>query len=241
MTADKVANIIKSGLRSIAASVPIASSVAQAWNEYESHHQFKRLEEFFESLKAELARLSERLQEVRNSISCSEEIPTLIERTVEKVRRESSKQKRDHFARLLANEIAVGNELNYDEKIDFIDMLDSLTDYDVIVLSLFEPHKPKLIFDIEQELYQKGVTFLVRGVGNFLRSIFKLHSIGLIYEASPNDSWGIVEGIKKDANKNEKKQKDFWKYGLDGVHLDLKNRYFDVSPYGVKFLATLQT
>ena len=36
---------IKSGLRSVAASFPAAASIAQAWNEYENHIQFKRIEE----------------------------------------------------------------------------------------------------------------------------------------------------------------------------------------------------
>ena len=246
MTSDKAYHIIKSGLRSISASVPVASSIAQAWSEYENHLQFNRLEELFENLKEELIRLSERISEVRDSESFSEEIPTLIERTVEKVRRESSKQKRGNFAKLLANEIVAGNELNYDEKIDFIDVLDSLTDYDVIVLSLFEPREPKLIFDIEQELYRKEDKFFMRGIGDFVRSIFKLHSLGLIYEVSPSpkNPLGQIKLTKEDDSAKKEKDNDFWpfgKYGLDGVHLDFKNRYFDLSPYGAKFLTSIKT
>jgi len=54
-----VAGLIKSGLRSIAASVSVAASISQAWDEYESHLQSKKIEQFFQLLQPEIASVKE--------------------------------------------------------------------------------------------------------------------------------------------------------------------------------------
>lgn len=63
-----VAGLIKSGLRSIAASIPVAASISQAWNEYESHLQSKRIEQFFQLLQPEIVRVKERIKLVEDHV-----------------------------------------------------------------------------------------------------------------------------------------------------------------------------
>jgi hypothetical protein len=80
---------IKVGLRSISASVPVAASLAQAWNEYEAHLQSKRIETFFKDFRNELNNLNEKLESSKNYIIESGEIPSFIERTIDRIRRDA--------------------------------------------------------------------------------------------------------------------------------------------------------
>ena len=90
--------IIKGGIRSIAASIPVAENLAQAWSEYESYQRDQRNDEFFQNLKTQLVRLEDKLKLVEHHLKTSGEFPALVERTIEKVQREPSKSKRQLFA-----------------------------------------------------------------------------------------------------------------------------------------------
>jgi hypothetical protein len=55
--------IIKMGVRSVAASFPVAGSLASAWNEYESNKKIESLTKYFELLKEELEGLQDSLDQ----------------------------------------------------------------------------------------------------------------------------------------------------------------------------------
>jgi hypothetical protein len=55
--------IIKTGVRSIAASFPVAGSLANAWNEYESNKKLESITKYFEILKEELDDIKENINQ----------------------------------------------------------------------------------------------------------------------------------------------------------------------------------
>ncbi len=236
---EKTVSLVAAGLRSIAASFPGAASIAQAWNEYEAHWQSARVNDFFEVLKSELEAIAERIERVEKYVRQSGEIPSVIERTINNVRREHSENKRRIFARLLANEIAAGPDLSYDDKLNFIDILDALTDYDVLVLSKIPLYNPREVGELEQDLYRTSTAFLKLGFGRLLRSLSKLESQGLIYgvqqlgtsEETPSANetrfgMGPVSGVERDP---------------DGVDSRFREKCFELTPYGREFLQMIHT
>ena len=62
----------------------MASSIAQAWNEYESHVQFKRIEESFNHLRDHIGKIEDRIKNAEEYILRSGEVPSLIEKTFQK-------------------------------------------------------------------------------------------------------------------------------------------------------------
>src|SRR5438045_5270410 len=108
--------LIKGGLRSVANSFPVFGSLAQAWNEYESHVKNKRLDELIENLHALVACLQVDLTEFDQRTK--DEFPTLMLKTVEKVQREASENKRRTLARALLSNIAAGSQRSYEDKIN---------------------------------------------------------------------------------------------------------------------------
>ena len=140
MNKDDIGQIVKSGIRSIAASVPIAASFSQAWTEYETVAQSKRIDQFFADFQQQIEHSAERIKKVEEHIAKSGEIPALIERTVEKVRRESVDAKRKSFAIAITNIACAGPQLPYDDKVNLIETLDELTIEDIRILSVFAQH-----------------------------------------------------------------------------------------------------
>ena len=177
---------IKSGLRSIAASFPVAASIAQAWNEYENQIQLKRIEESFNLLKNHIANMEERLRRAEKYILDSGEVPSLIEKTFQKLRAELSYQKRKSFVYLLAESIAVGYDMPYETKYNFIEILDTLTEQDLNILLQFKKIKKLRGVDlidvvrIDQEKH----------ASNIIMSLSKLESRGLIAETDHLDYTG---------------------------------------------------
>ncbi len=80
--------IVKGGIRSIVASIPVAASLGQAWNEYETHRTSSRIQELFENLKARLETLSSEVSDIGAALSQCLDSPELLEITTAKVRRE---------------------------------------------------------------------------------------------------------------------------------------------------------
>ncbi len=211
-------SLIKMGLRSIAASFPVASSIAQAWSEYESKTQSQRIEEFFNNFRSEIEAISDRIEAVKGYIIDSGEIPSLIERSIDKIKREASDSKRARFAHLLANNIAAAEELNCDDKISFIEALDTLTEQDILVLSIFKPDQRIRV----DEILESGILNRYAGaerMGRLVSSITKLESRGLIGETISD--------------------KDVDSYAMLGDPSSFENRwkikYFELSPYGSLF------
>jgi|GEM_PF-6307828 len=214
--------LIKAGLRSVAASFPIASSIAQAWNEYEAHAQSKRIEEFFEKFRSELEKVEERIRDVSDYIRNSEETASLIEQTIEKIRRESSESKRLSFANLLANVLASGPAIHFDDKLTFIETLDTLREPDVCILSTFRLGKTPEVRELENSTVLSSLPASKR-LGKLVASLAKLHSRGLISET-------ITDPEHK-----------AWLSGATGWQEVWREKRFELLPYGSLFLRHVHT
>ena len=215
----KNTSVIKSGLRSIAASFPGAASLAQAWNEYETKTQFVRIEKLFVILKTELESLKEEVEKSENYILNSGEIPSLIERTVEKIRREKSEERCKLFAHLLAKSLIDNPSIDYEEKISFIETLDILTTHDIEVLSLFESNYS---FRVDRLLkkQEKDETQNNSKLSDLIVSLTKLEARGLVFETSGREFVAALTYFGEDP--------DSWKNRW-------VQKYFELSLYGVSF------
>ncbi len=132
-------SLINSGVRSIAASIPVAASLGQAWNEHETYRMGERIQELFENVKSEMKDINQRLDIHEDLIAeCRDQFPSLLEMTIDKVRREFSEEKRRLYAHLLARLVLDGNARTYDEKTTLIESLDALTELDLQVLRVFQ-------------------------------------------------------------------------------------------------------
>ena len=188
---DKIADtnrstLIKAGLRSIAASIPVAGSLAQAWSEYESHTKAKRLDEFMEVLRAGITYMQDELQGVNESIR--DDFPPLIERTAQMVVRETSARKRKLHAQLLLKNIAAGSSRSLDDKLDMLDTLDALTDSDLDLLIKVSPKSLFRVGDMVADESTPGNSEThVAALDRLVRSVTKLESRALVTESKMRD------------------------------------------------------
>jgi hypothetical protein len=182
-----IEKIIKSGLRSIAASVPFAASLAQAWNEYENHIQVARIEEFFRLFKQDIEGMEERIKKVESYISFSGEFPPLLERTIQRIKGEHSDRKRKCYVKLLAKSIAVGNTISFDHKYSFIETLDTLTEEDLDVLMYFRDSRTLRGRDL---IDKKNQPTSKKQSSSIIMSLSKLQARGLISETDSQDYSG---------------------------------------------------
>ena len=173
--------LVKRGVRSLAASFPVAASLAQAWNEYESHVQVTRTDEFFRRFGEQLQRVENRMRVVEDHAKKSGELPALLELAVEKAVREVSEEKRATLAVFSANALALGPALPSDEKVSLLHTLDTLTTRDLRVLSGFRNNA---------RLFPGEMTGRVEPghpddqLAQVASSLAKLQARGLIYECS---------------------------------------------------------
>ncbi len=135
MSSSKTEDLIKAGLRSIAASVPYDASISQAWNEYESYQQKKRIEGFFTFFKKELELVREQVKEMKSYIKESGEIPSLLEQVIQRIRYEPNTNKTQRYAFLLTKCICFGNIISYEKKLNYIELLDFIGEEDIEILS----------------------------------------------------------------------------------------------------------
>lgn len=174
-----IEGVIKTSLRSIAASFPLAASLAQAWNEYENSIQLARIEEFFWLFKQSIEGMEERIRKVEDYILCSGEFPPLLEKTIQRVKGEQSDRKRKCHVRLLAESIAVGNSVSYDHKYSFIETLDTLAEEDLNVLMRFRNGgtlRGTDLIDMENQPTSE------KQASSIIMSLSKLQARGLISE-----------------------------------------------------------
>ncbi len=141
MEKENVGALVKAGLRSVAASFPGFASIAQAWNEAESKWQNDRTDRFFACLSRDLLEVKDRIVHIEKELTLRADIPALLERTVEKVKREASEKKIAKYSMLLTNTIASDVAITYDDAVNFIENLDTMTDQDVEVLGYFKQRK----------------------------------------------------------------------------------------------------
>jgi len=141
MKQDSPSNLVKAGLRSVAASFAGFASVAQAWNEAEAMWRNDRTDRFFAQVADDMLLVKERIIAMERDLTPRRDLPALLERTVEKIQREASDEKIRRFARLLTNTIVEANTVSYDDGVNCIETLDSLTDQDIAVLAHFKQHQ----------------------------------------------------------------------------------------------------
>lgn len=214
-----IEGVIKTGLRSIAASFPLAASLAQAWNEYENRIQLARIEEFFRLFKQSIMGMEERIRKVEDYILRSGEFPPLLERTIQRIKGEQSDRKRKCYVRLLAESIAVGNSVSYDHKYSFIETLDTLTEEDLNVLMRFRDGRTLRgtdLIDMENQPTSEKLA------SSIIMSLSKLQARGLISET---DSQGYSG------------ETAIGGWGTEGHWINRwRSMYLDLLPYGQTFI-----
>ena len=136
--ANLLGKLVASALRSLAASFPVAASLGQAWSEYETHRTGRRIQELLDNFQDEFRRLAEQVRNCETTVQAIEGFPEIVERTVEKVRREFEASKRALYATMLARLAVSGSKYSYDEKTTLIESLDALTELDLKVLRQFK-------------------------------------------------------------------------------------------------------
>jgi len=219
MEISKIENSIKFGLKTIAASFPVAASFAQAWSEYESRVQFDRIQRFFDEFGRELDAIKDRVEKAENYIKGSGEVPSQIERTVDKIRKEVSDRKRKIYAHLLSNLVTTSGTLTYDDKITFIDSLEALTEQDLTILSLFKPDQQLRVKDVMNSPILKDLSENER-LNKLAVSLSKLESRGLISEAIGPADQGVMAKI----------------YDSFGWQEKFRDKYFELLPHGLTFM-----
>jgi hypothetical protein len=171
-------SLIKGALRSIAASVPVASSLAQVWNEYEAVRQNERMDVLFATLRSELLDVR-RLQADAVSL---EEFPELLERAVSLTKRTHSEQKRKAFVRALVRLVVPPDPIDASDCQTLLDTVDQLTDYDIAILTRFEARDrmrfEELVADVSAPL--TGTEY-----DRIPVAVAKLESRGLITDCTP--------------------------------------------------------
>ena len=133
-----LSTIVGGGLRSIAASFPGLASLGQAWSEYENHQTAERITELIENLRTRVETLSSRIDNFEEICAkINEEFPSLLEITIDKVRKEFSQAKREMYAGVLASLLFQQFEDTYESKTAVLHSLDALYPDDLEVLKLF--------------------------------------------------------------------------------------------------------
>jgi hypothetical protein len=219
MSSEKTLTIIKGSLRSLAASVPFAGSLAQAWSEYDGYLKDARTEAFFSELQITIAAFADRIQKVETHIRESGEFPTLLERTVECVQREPSAEKRKLFAIALLHCIADGSKLDTAEKLDVLETLDRLSLQDIRILRQVAGERRVQISELCSGAIGDWAEKMIEPqIGLFAVVFGKLESRGLVGESVPKNI-DLVSMIHEDHWTNR------W-----------RRRTFELLPYGKRFL-----
>ena len=195
MTNDR-GSIIKSGLRSIAALIPGASPLVQAWTEYESYQQNRRIEQFFDALRSEIQADAAQLHAQLDAAVTVSQFPELLERAATYASRTSSSKKHRAYARAIKGIITSGDPAKDDACFSILDTIDILTESDVAVLGCFAAGDVVVVEDLRRN--RERLSSPARS--NIEIALPKLQSRGLIVDTTPlpqprdfrNDSrrWG---------------------------------------------------
>ncbi|MDH3353252.1 MAG: hypothetical protein OEL87_02290 [Nanoarchaeota archaeon] len=217
MKNDDISQLIKSGIRSVSASFPFMASVSQAWCEYESHIQQERVNAFFLDFASRLDKVENHLKEIKNSEQ-NKELVSLLERTIDSVRKETTEYKRSIFSLLLANCVVEYDALEIETKLELVDLLDRLSLTDIQLLRQFS-HEGNLRVETLGNFFNAPWTEESdRKFGEIIFSLSKLEARGLISQTQDNIGGKIWER-KQDHWINR------WKF-----------KHFEILPYGRLFL-----
>ena len=217
-----LSTVINGGLRSIAASFPGFASLGQAWTEYESYKTGERITELIDNLRIRVENLSQKFdnfEEICKQVQ--EEFPTLLEITIEKVRKEFSQEKRRIYADVLANLLFQQYGEPYDNKITVLHTLDILTSQDLEVLKLFRKKAESVAKDLDwKSLNLPGDNN--QQLSELASMLAKLESRGLIVTARLHN--GVV----------------YVPNGLDQSIARLSETQYRILPLGQRVLSTLE-
>lgn len=204
-----IGKAIESAIISVAASFPIAGSIAAGWNEYKNYKQTKHIE----SIISDYAKRLEELQEqVDENYLQSEEAKRLVERTATIGKDEAREDKRKMLSEFLANAstLSLSQDPEKDMVLDTIDRISPLqsqllnTITQVIVLqwgksnvklgSDYDPNaekKPTFGYILESTLVQMNSSTYTKE--NIEASLDYMTSIGVI-EVHSARGWTQVGG-----------------------------------------------
>ncbi len=190
--------IISGGLRSIAASFPVFSSIGQAWNEYETHRTSQRVQELIDNLRSAIEILYQRVDNLEDKFkNVAEEFPSLLEITVDKVRKEFSAEKRKIYAQVLVKLPIEDSLQTYDERATLLHELETLTPLDLNALKLFKDRETVKVSNLNwRELGLSGDDN--EQLEQLASLLAKLESRGLILTISMHDDVVYVrQGMAK--------------------------------------------
>ena len=158
ITNKPIYEIISGGLRSVATSFPVAASLGQAWGEYETHKTTQRIQELFNNMQVAIERLNQHVSDLEGRFdNIADEFPSLLEITIDKVRKEFSDEKRELYAHVLIRIASEENISTYDERVTLLHELETLTLIDLNSLKLFRDRERAKVSDLNwQELNLPG-------------------------------------------------------------------------------------
>src|SRR5690349_3014568 len=123
-------------VKSVAQSIPVAQNLVTAWSEYENIKTKERLEYFFKILENEIKINESRYLEVKDKIYENKYTVNYLESISRNVIREASSEKQGLYGKLLFNSL-IFVDTKDEDKLDSIQILDSLYEQDIDVLKVF--------------------------------------------------------------------------------------------------------
>jgi hypothetical protein len=213
---DNTKAIITGSVRSLMQLVPIAGGpLAQAWSEYESHSQNKRIEEFFDRLTTQLRALESSHKNLESLIRSMPDVAELLEKSVAAAQRESSADKRQYYSSIYRNFLAAPHATTPDERIDIINHVEQLTETDIeLLLKFFNTKHGIMRGDMITDTINVGCSTIgqqdpdgdwLQKYGNIVHSIAKLESRGLLYTAFFNGYFAPMGDGRSSFNNFRKK------------------------------------
>ena len=202
----------KALVKSVAASVPVAASLGQAYSEWEAHKLGERLEELRENITAELIALRERVDDLDERLrESAKDFPALLEITVEKVRREANEGKRRLYAHMLCGTLARGASVPTEDKVGSIQRLETLTSQDLAFLIALAEKEGQWLRDLSPpELGHDGEPESLSEA--LITSVSKLEAAGLL--TGPRRGGGTF--VK---NRHSDRPTNWFRHGTPGPSL----------------------
>jgi hypothetical protein len=198
---DELNALIHGGIRSLAQLVPgVGGMWAQAWSEYETFHQNKRVSEFFAQFTKRMATMEMQHIDLKDRVATLEDRSELLEDIVSRVKREPEASKREYFVNVLCYFALEPGATTRDERQSIIDDVDSLTVQDVDYLGKFSSGalRGDIItsttfpgFSIDQVIGKTVEEKWDRILGPAIHSLAKLEGRGLIVPATVNAMIGF--------------------------------------------------
>lgn len=138
----ELSDIAKASLKSVAATVPGFAAWLQLWNEHESVELTRRVEGFWLAFANEANRLDSEFASIDASVQDLAEKVAIIERAADYAKRDPRSDRGDIYARIAVNSIVLSNSVDFDDVLDALATTDTLSRFDLQVLSkLYSPRK----------------------------------------------------------------------------------------------------